>query len=136
MFVSVKLFTDSAICFVVINVVILQGKEFWLRYLLTYRSFSSHHDFIGRTAPTLPHFIELVDWIFIRLHEIFVDGMYLKRILLIIILLKLCEFASCGCVPCIFCNTSELVLHYSHLMALFQDNLSKPVSERQNHSGF
>lgn len=52
----------------------LQGKDFWLRYVLTYRSFSSHHGFIGRTAPTLPHFSELVDWVFIRMHEIFVDG--------------------------------------------------------------
>jgi len=57
-------------------VVFLQGKDFWLRYLLTYRSFSSHHSFIGRTAPTLPHFSELVDWIFIQLHNIFVDGVY------------------------------------------------------------
>jgi len=74
--------------------VVLQGKEFWLRYLLTYRSFSTHHDFIGRTAPTLPHFSELVDWVFIRLHEIFVDGMYLERILLIAISLMLCTFCA------------------------------------------
>ena len=72
---NAKNFAYDAFCYSR-YLVVLQGKDFWLRYLLTYRSFSSHHGFIGRTAPTLPQFSELVDWIFIQLHEIFVDGIY------------------------------------------------------------
>ena len=101
----------------VIIVVILQGKEFWLRYLLTYRSFSSHHDFIGRTAPALPHFSELVDWIFIQLHEIFVDGMYLDLNLLIDLMFKLCKFSchvSCGFMQ--FLQYTKKWMIYLHLL--------------------
>jgi len=57
----------------------LQGKNFWLRYLLTYRSHDASFGFIGRLTlfkDHLPEIQNMIDWIFINLHNRFVDGMY------------------------------------------------------------
>jgi Na+/melibiose symporter-like transporter len=51
-----------------------QGKEFWIRFLLSFRSFHSHYGFIALMLTKTSLSNEVMDWFFIRLHEQFIDG--------------------------------------------------------------
>ena len=52
----------------------MQGKEYWVRFVMTFRSFSVHHGVI-KTFPGRPEKYEMyVDQAFIYIHEYFVDG--------------------------------------------------------------
>ncbi|KAK3102240.1 hypothetical protein FSP39_009846 [Pinctada imbricata] len=51
-----------------------QGKPFWTKFTITFRSFTVKHGIIKQMSTDLPKFDNLVDQAFIYIHENFVDG--------------------------------------------------------------
>ena len=53
-----------------------QGKPFWTRYVITFRSFTVKHGVIKQMNIDSPKFENLIDQAFIFIHEQFVDGKF------------------------------------------------------------
>lgn len=50
-----------------------QGKEFWVRFALSFRSAQSH-DFLHILKGAIKHLSDYVDSFFINVHEEFIEG--------------------------------------------------------------
>jgi len=53
----------------------LQSKDFWIRYIMTFRSFTNNYGYL-KDFPKKKQLTYILDFAFILIHEKFVDGKY------------------------------------------------------------